>query len=426
MKTTRRRFLKQSATAFSITMLAPRFALSAPPSAPAAGRHILVVLQLNGGNDGFNTVIPYTDDNYHRLRPNLAFKPEELHAADTVINDRFAFHPALKGLKDLYAQGRLAAVMGVGYPNPDLSHAISTDIWQTANINQGAGLGWLGRYADTALLGIAPLPAAAISFNFAPKAVLSQKVNIPLFSRLGDSGFRTSDVSERDVIIKTFRDLNARSFPADSLTAKLAEAGAEAERGSGVLEQALASYHSSVTYDPTSPLAQALRSVAILAAVVPSSVLFHVTYFGAFDSHARQVGSEQDQYRNRLIGTHAVEMQRLAEAIKSFDDDISEQGLADQTVLVTYSEFGRRPNENASNGTDHGTASSLFVIGNAVKGGDLYGSQPSLDPADYDAAGNVRFTTDFRSVYATLLDRWMPNGDSRRTLGGDFAALGFL
>jgi len=166
--------------------------------------------------------------------------------------------------------------------------------------------------------------------------------------------------------------------------------------------------------------------VAILATVFPESVLFHITYFGQFDTHARQIGAEQDQYRNRLTGAHAVEMQRLAEAIKSFNDDLSEQGLADQTVLVTYSEFGRRPNENASSGTDHGTASSLFVVGNAVKGGDLYGLPASLDPADYDAAGNVKFTTDFRSVYATLLDGWMPNGDSRRTLGGDFATLGFL
>ncbi|HKP13262.1 MAG TPA: DUF1501 domain-containing protein, partial [Blastocatellia bacterium] len=137
-------------------------------------------------------------------------------------------------------------------------------------------------------------------------------------------------------------------------------------------------------------------------------------------------GTAQDQFRNKLVGAHAVEMQRLSEAIKSFTDDMTEQGLADHTVLMTYSEFGRRPNENASNGTDHGTASSMFVVGNAVKGGDLYGLQPSLDPADYDAAGNVKFTTDFRSVYATLLDGWMPGGDSRRILGGDFAPLGFL
>lgn len=427
MKTTRRRFIQQSATAFTITMLAPRFAFAGQPqSAVPTGRRVFVALQLNGGNDGFNTVIPYTDANYYRLRPNLAFKPEELHSADTIINDRFAFHPALKALKDLYAQGRLAAVMGVGYPDPNLSHGISTDIWQTANLNQGSGLGWLGRYADSALAGVSPLPAATISNTFAPRATLSQRVNIPLIARLGESAFRTTAASDRDVLVQVFRDLNARNFPADSLLARVAEVGTASEHNSGLLEQALASYHSSVAYNPNNPLAQAMRSVAILASVFPESALFHVSYFGAFDTHAQQIGTAQDQFRNRLSGVHAVEMQRISEAIKSFHDDMVEQGLADQTVLMTYSEFGRRPNENASSGTDHGTASSLLVVGGSVRGGDLYGLQPSLDPADYDTAGNVKFTTDFRSVYATLLDKWMAGGDSRHILGGDFATLGFL
>ncbi|HKP12361.1 MAG TPA: hypothetical protein VJZ91_09635, partial [Blastocatellia bacterium] len=245
MKTTRRRFIKQSATAFSITMLAPRFAFAGRlQSAPPGERRVFVAVQLNGGNDGFNTVIPYTDARYYSLRPNLAFKPEELHDADgktTIINDRFAFHPALKELKELYAQGRLAAVLGVGYPDPNLSHGISTDIWQTANLNQGTGLGWLGRYADVALAGVSPLPAATISNTFAPRATMSQKVNIPLIARLGESAFRTTAAFDRDVIIQTFRDMNARSFPADSLIAKVAEVGTASERNSGLLEQALAS-----------------------------------------------------------------------------------------------------------------------------------------------------------------------------------------
>jgi uncharacterized protein (DUF1501 family) len=165
--------------------------------------------------------------------------------------------------------------------------------------------------------------------------------------------------------------------------------------------------------------------VAIIASVFPEATFFHVAYASLFDTHARQIGTAQDPL-NKLAGPHAVEMQRLSEAIKSFHDDMVEQGLADQTLLMTYSEFGRRPNENASFGTDHGTASNLLVVGDAVRGGDLYGLQPSLDSADYDTAGNVKFTTDFRSVYATLLDKWMPGGDSRRVLGGDFATLGFL
>lgn len=428
MKTTRREFIKRSATAISITMLAPRFVVAGPP--PSAGaRRILVVVQLNGGNDGFNTVIPYTDARYHALRPMLGFKDEELRDTagnSTVINDQFAFHPALKELKELYGQGRLAVVLGVGYPGADLSHGISTNIWQTANLNQGAGLGWLGRYADAALAGIAPLPAATIGLNYLPRIVFSQKVTIPLVARLGESAFRTGSAFDRNVVIDTFRDLNRRGFPAGSALAKVAEVGVDAERNSGLLEQAVAAYHSSVVYKDTNPLAQALKSVAILATVFPESILFHVAYPSLFDTHARQIGSNEDQYRNRLVGVHATEMQRLSEAVKAFYDDISEHGLADNLVLMTYSEFGRRPNENASSGTDHGTASSMFVVGNPVKGGDLYGLQPSLNAVDYDAVGNVRFTTDFRSVYATLLDKWLPGGDSPRVLGGSFAPLGFL
>ena len=426
MRTTRRQFIKRSAGAISITLLTPRFLLGRQSTPAAAGgeRRILVVLQLNGGNDGFNTVIPYSDARYHTLRPTLGFSEAEL--GGTIINSDFAFHPALKEIKDLYAEGKVAVVLGVGYPNPDLSHGISSDIWQSANTNNGTGFGWLGRYADSAFDASLQLPAAAIGLTYAPKIISSQKIQIPLVAKIGESAFKTRQTFDRDVVIKAFRDLNGRSLPADRFVSDVAQVGAAAERNGGLLEKALASYQSTIQYKETNPVALALKSVAILVNAFPDTTALHVSYPGNFDNHAVQIGSSADSFTNRMVGSHATEMQRLSEAIQAFYDDMTQMGLADNVVLMTYSEFGRRPNENASHGTDHGTASSLFVIGNKVKGGDLYGMQPSLNPDDYDSAGNVRFTTDFRSVYATVLDRWLPGGDSQRILGGSFPPIEFL
>src|SRR5262249_16930316 len=192
------------------------------------------------------------------------------------------------------------------------------------------------------------------------------------------------------------------------------------------LDQALASYHSTVQYNDNNPAARGLKSAAVLLNAFPDATVLHVSYPGAFDTHAFQIGSTADSFTNRLIGTHANEMQRIAEAIKAFMDDMTELGLADNVILMTYSEFGRRLNENNSRGSDHGAASTLLVIGNRVKGGNLYGTPPSLSSTDFDTAGNVKFTTDFRTVYATLLDRWMPGGDSQMVLRGTFPPIDFL
>jgi uncharacterized protein (DUF1501 family) len=425
MKTTRRQFIKRTGGAISIALLAPRFLMgqSAAADTPASHR-VLVVLQLGGGNDGLNTVVPYSDPQYRSLRPMLGFTESEL--ADTVIDGNFAFHPQLKELKQMYSDGKVAVVLGVGYPTPDLSHDISTSIWQSANPNNGTGFGWLGRYADAALDSSLELPAAAIGANYPPKIISAQKSHIPLVARIGDSAFRTRFNFDRDMLIKAFRDLNGRDFPPDQLIGQVSATGAAAEHNGGLLEMAVASYHSTVQYQETNVAAQALKSAAILINAFPDATVVHVSYPAALDTHATQIGSTADGFTNRLIGTHATEMQRLSQAIKAFYDDMTGLGFGDNVVLMTYSEFGRRPNENGSHGTDHGTASNLFVVGNPVKGGALYGKQPTLDPATYDSAGNVKFTTDFRSVYATLLDRWMPRGNSQQTLGSSFDPIDFL
>ncbi len=425
MKATRREFIKQSSAAFSIAMLMPGLSISRPQQ---SGRKILALVQLGGGNDGLNTVIPYKDPRYHSLRPSIGFKEEELKDAEgnsTIINSEFAFHPALSELKGLFQQGRLAVVQGVGYPNPDLSHGISNLIWETADVSKQPRLGWLGKYADSALAGKSSLAAVSIGFNSLPRVLAASKVNPVAIRRLGESPFRVINAAETDNVLRAFRDNISREFPAGSFLEKLARVGANAERSGGQLQEAIEAYHSSVIYAEANPVAQALKTVAVLATVFPDATIFHVAFPSFYDTHARQIGTAEAP-RNKHLGTHATDLKRLSEAIKAFYDDMVEQNLADDVLLMTYSEFGRRPNENASLGTDHGTASNLFVVGNKVKGGDFYGLQPSLNATDFDTAGNMRFTTDFRSVYATVLDRWLEGGDSEAVLGARFPLLGFL
>lgn len=430
MKTTRRDFIKQSAGAISISFLLPT-ALQAARRTPfeSSGRRILVLVQMRGGNDGLNTFIPYRDSNYHQLRPNLRFTESDLKddaGNTTIVNNEFGFHPALKELKDLYVQGKLAVVLGVGYPNTDLSHEVSTSIWQTANLDKGKGLGLIGRYADLVFNEQANLPVIAIGSLSPPQIISSDRRNIPMISRLGDTAFETRFGLWRENVINAFRNINARSLPSGSFIEQVARVGASAEGNSGLIESVIGDYQSSVVYAEDNPAAQALKSVAILATSFPESNIFHVGYPSFFDTHAEQIGTKQDGFLNKRVGVHATDLTRISQAIKSFYDDMAEHGLAENVVIATYSEFGRRPNENASHGTDHGSSSVLFVAGDRVKGGDIYGLQPALSPTSLDRTGNMQVTTDFRSVYSTLIDNWLGGVDSQELLGGRFPHLGFL
>ena len=428
MATTRRQFIKRGAGAVSAGLLMPHVLFARRGTEAGDGRRILVVIQLTGGNDGLNTVIPYTDARYYALRPTLGFKAEELKDADgrsTLLNGEFGLHPALKEFKQFYDAGKLAIVLGVGYPDADLSHAISTDVWQTAEISGARRFGWLGRYADHALLGKSDFAGLAIGSSYMPRAFLGEKRAVPLINRLGESSFAVNFTPEYANFTTTLRALYSREAPAGSFKDAILQATRGADRGGENLQAALARYQSNVVYPAGNPLAQALRSVAVLAAGLPDSYLFHVSYPCFFDTHSRQVGTDADGYRNKSLGYHALDLGRLSEAVKVFYDDMTGQGLADNLLLMTYSEFGRRPNENASLGTDHGTASNLFVLGDRVNG-DFYGRQPSLATTELDGEGNPRFTTDFRSVYATVIDNWLAEIDSAQVLGARYPHLDFI
>jgi uncharacterized protein (DUF1501 family) len=433
MPTTRRQFIKRSASAVTLSVVLPKLWLREAFAQTGPNRKIFVVIQLEGGNDGLNTVVPYANSRYRALRPSIGFLDSELNAAGTIINNSVGLHPSLAEIKSLYDAGHVAIVQGVGYPQPNLSHFLSMDIWHTANTNGGAGDGWLGKYADQKLLGQPGFTAASI--GNAPKSLVGDKVVIPNISiggganRFSQYNFLTDGryAGDRNNQLNTFRSTNTRAFPPDSFIGTIANTGLDAESGAEQVQNSVDDYTSTVTYpigagQNTNNLAIALQMAAQLITTLPDANLLYVR-LGGFDHHSQQAGSVQEP-GNRLIGQHANLLRFFSQAVKAFYDDMEAHGLADNVVIMQWSEFGRRPNENASFGTDHSTAAPMFVVGKPVKGG-LYGNQPSLEVTGLDNNGNMRFEVDFRSVYATILDNWL-GADSQTILGASYENVGFF
>lgn len=419
MRTSRRVFIKQSAGAVAVGLVAPHALLSRAraQARPAGGRRLLVVIQLAGGNDGFNTVIPYTDSRYYALRPTLAFKESELTA--TTISNEFGLHPALTEIKALYDEGKVGVVNGVGYPNPSLSHFLSMDIYHTANPDGGRGLGWLGKYADTALVNKPGLTAASVG-GLPVKSLLADRAVLPNILNFEAYDFLTDPVhaGDRNNQVQTFARTNQDQFREGSFIGQVASSGMQAVESAAVLKASVNQYRSTVVYPASNPLAQGLKMLAQLITTIPEIELLYVQ-MGGFDTHANQVGQG-----NKLAGDHARLHRYFSEGVRLFYDDMTEHGLAGDVLIMQWSEFGRRPQENASLGTDHGTAVPMFIIGDAVRGG-IYGDYPSLLENRLDPAGNVVHTVDFREVYATILDKWL-GVDSSAILGSRYSDVGFL
>ena len=444
MAINRRQFIKRSAGAVSVSLVLPRFWMSnvarAQGIAADPNRKIFVVIQMAGGNDGLNTVVPYTDSRYQSLRPVIGFKDTDLkdeNGNSTILgSDPFALHPAMGELKSLYDAHKVAIVLGAGYQNPNLSHFFSQDIWQTANTT-GAGSGWLGKYADQKLVGKSGLSAVSIG-NSLPKALYADKFVAPSIAPANGAdpfalyAYQTdpspAGVKDKNNQINTFKATNSRTFPNDTFIGSLAKAGFDAEEGAAELRAAVAAYTPGATYPTNNTpsatavnFATALKMVAQIITTIPDANLLYVQ-LGGFDHHSQEIGTAADNFTDKTKGQHAVLLKALSLGVKTFYDDLSAHGLADNVVMMTWSEFGRRPNENASKGTDHGTASPMLVIGNAVQGG-LWGEQPSL--TDLDSGGNIKYKVDFRSTYATILDKWL-GADSQSILGAKYNNLGFL
>lgn len=370
---------------------------------PDDGR-VLVLVQLAGGNDGLNAVVPFEHDAYYNARPNLAVpRTDVLRLADDI-----GFHPALEGLLRLYDEGNLAVVQGVGYPNPNRSHFKSTDIWLTASdSNDIRETGWLGRYFD---LVCPPEEDESRCVASGPPAI-----QIGLTSSLALLGKNPKGITLRDPL--TFYNLVAHQpdrhgsdpSPMPRTVAErelqfLRETAAAAFDYAEDIRTATEKGANVVTY-PDSDLASQLAIVARLIAGGLSTRVYIVSIKG-FDTHANQ------------RGIHDALLRQVGEALAAFQQDLKQLGLSDRVVGMCFSEFGRRVSENASGGTDHGTAAPMFLFGEPIQGG-VYGAHPSLTDLDH---GDLKHEFDFRQIYATLLDHWL-GFDSAQVLGRNYATL---
>jgi uncharacterized protein (DUF1501 family) len=372
--------------------------------APRGDDRTLLVLELAGGNDGLNTVIPTGDANYSRLRPKLSAVQKGSHALD----DGTALHPALAKLHGAVAAGHATVVHGVGYPNPDRSHFRSRDIWHVADPGHvrvtATTTGWLGRAADALATRSEGVPAAAIGGLEVPLVLKGLRVAVPSLRRVEDFQWLAAHRREPVAAASPTRRLVAGAAPgtAADLRAFVAATEQRAVQLADELERALARYSPRAEY-PDSPLGRELRLCAQLVVSGFGTRLLHVAY-GGFDTHARQ------------LPTHAGLLAGLDDALAAFVADLQAHGRADSVVGLVHSEFGRRAAENASQGTDHGAAAPAFVLlGGARRG--VVGTPPDLGKLD---DGDPIATLDFRSVYRDLLD-WL-GIDAKLVLGGEHAS----
>lgn len=411
MSTTRRSFLTAlSATTtavssgwLSLSPLAPRFLTESIACAAdqQRGEQILVVIQLSGGNDGLNTIVPYRDDGYRSQRSTLLLGAEQV----LKIDDELGFHPSLKGFAKLWENKQLAIVQGVGYPNPNRSHFESMDIWNTAQAKpdkrQG---GWLGRAIDKQPVAREQADSLALHIGeeTQPLALAAREINTPSIRTLERFKLDT----QGDMALRGKIETVAR-LPRDSqndLLKFVQQRATSALAASERLEAAAKDYRTSVTY-PTTALATKLKSIAQLISAGLTTRVYYVAIDG-WDTHSLQGPA------------HAALLQQLGDAVAAFTEDLGQQGHGDRVATLMFSEFGRRVAENGSRGTDHGAAAPLFVAGGKVQAG-LIGKHPSLSDLD---DGDLKHHTDFRAVYAGLLEHWL-KWPSAPILGPDITPL---
>jgi uncharacterized protein (DUF1501 family) len=421
--TTRREFLGGTLRVLSAAATLPVFlgrtaSALAAPSGAAQGRddagRILVVVQLSGGNDGLNTVVPYENELYYRLRPRLAIPKDQV----LPLQGGVGLHPAATGLKALYDAGRLAIIQGVGYPNPNRSHFVSMDVWHTADPDLRKHAGWLGRYVDACCAGADPQPdpLAAIALDRETPLALQGARFAPLaFKDVEDLAWRGGRRDARAAA--AFQALNAaapatqpttRPTAAESTRQFLQRAALDALAGGEEIRTAAGAALRSRRERRDNRLAAELGLTGrMIRAALPTRIYY--VSLGGFDTHANQLGRQQQLLR------------QLADALQDFIDDLADDGLLDRVLVLGFSEFGRRVPENASGGTDHGAAAPVFLAGGGLRPG-LHGAHPDLARLD---GGDLAFGCDFRRVYATILRDWLAVRPAQvnQLLGGSFAPL---
>ena len=433
--TTRRIFLQKGMTLLAVTSTIPTFldqtvlAVANPEDVhrtqQPSGKDdkILVVVQLSGGNDGLSTVIPYADDNYHRVRPVIG------HDANTVhkLNDYIGLHPNLGPVADLIQKGMAAVVQGVGYPNPNRSHFRSMDIWQSARPEQQIETsGWLGRYFDNTCSGCDPQVGISMGQQL-PLAMQGERVTPLAFERPEAFRYNGPDkdryqklnfqgATQPPSAMERAQKTQPRAAVPQAAGVEVSPAGEldflhrtamDAQLSSDKILQIMRAYQTSSQYPP-GEFGQGLRTVAAMIRGGLPTRVYYVS-LGGFDTHAQE--------RPR----HDQLMKQFAQGVEAFWKDMEAQRNDDRLLMMTFSEFGRRVAQNASNGTDHGTAAPMFLFGGSVKSG-VIGRHPSLTDLDH---GDLKYTTDFRSVYATILQSWL-DAPSKPVLGAQFPTLPIL
>lgn len=413
MHFTRRHFIRGGVAAFTVGFAAPKV-LSDIALAQGATSRNLVVLYLGGGNDSLSMVIPYTDPAYFARRPSIAVPAGNVVQIGTDRSgSALGLHPRLTGLRSIFDQGRMAIVQRTGYPNQSRSHFLGNDIWSTADPSQSQGPGWLGRYLDTLPSPVDPLSAWNTTRE-TPHVLQARTASVPAIPNVTGYAFASPNGGQEAVNERVAAQRIASHVPVDR--PHLAFVNATAQAAFATLDRvaAVGRYRETTPY-PNTGLGQALKAVAGAMVTGVGTKVFYVTT-GGFDTHA-------SQNPNATNGAYYQLMATVNDAVLAFYSDLQNQGLLTSTVILQYSEFGRRITENGSQGTDHGAASVMTMIGGTVRGG-LYGTAPRLDatpdnPTLENAAGDVRMETDFRSVYACVLDNWL-GVDSLRILGADY------
>ena len=410
MTITRRDFVKAGFAGASLAFFSTR--LGAAVAAAGSQERTLVIVQLIGGNDTLNTFIPYTDSSYRAARPAIGISDRDILKVDS----RMGFHPSMLELADLYRSGKFAFVTNVGFATPDRSHFYCQDVWQTANETPQVGqAGWIGRWADLyAPLATTPATIVGVAVS-TPRSLVARRVlptcltDVASFKAKGDP----LDTTEADLLVRSLRRLYGLKKSSDMLeTIRQQGDGAFAAVD---LFHSLPPESAVITY-PKSPLGEALQLAAQLIDGRHGTNVVWVTLSG-FDNHADEVSA-----RSSSDGNHASLLRDLSSSLDAFQDDIELRGLAENVLVMAWSEFGRRVQENSSLGTDHGKAGSVMLLGSRVRGGQFYGDPYDLSDLD---DGDLKPRIDFRSVYATIIKGWL-GGDPSLVLQKDYEQLGFI
>lgn len=387
----------------AMTGLAAGTPFLAAHAARDMSKRILVVLELSGANDGFNTLVPYADDAYYRLRPKIGIRPVALRKIDS----QYGFNPGMSGFERLFKDGKMAIVHGCGYAQPSFSHFTSMAYWHTGAPNSGEPYGWLGRLADA----IDPALTSNFLVNIDERQSLAVNAarHVPVVFDDPERFRRKGLHQSRPLLDLAPQGATPSATPGSTSQRYLNSVAASAREASQLVRTAWSSYKTPVDYGLIS--VDLPKVAAMIAADLPTRLYYTAYRHNAFDTHV-----QQGELHQRLL-TY------VSDAVSGFMQDMERIGRADDVTVLVFSEFGRRAAENTSLGTDHGTANHMYVIGKPVKGGH-YGKPPSL--TELDAGGNVAHTTDFRRVYASLIEGWFGYPDSKALLSGEFAPLGIF